>query len=265
MQDRFARLMLRPKLELRMKRENRGKRATARRGPRPSGSRKLDRDGILAVGLALTKSVPLRDVSIVRVARELDVTPASIHYYLEGRDALTLGIVNLFIRDLLTEWPRPRSSWKPDLEAVATATYRQYVRYPGIAAYFAAQNRFRILIPAGEQRGAEHLHGFLERYFAAIGAVGLNARRSAVYALVLIQFIIAAAHATASHHLPGEQDALGEVLAALDRRTYPNIHRMRASYLGLAGDDAFRAGLHLILAGLQSERRKLAGALPHRA
>ena len=113
---------------------------------------------ILAVGLALTKSLPLQDVSIVRVARELDVTPASIHYYLEGRDALTLGIVNLFIHDLSAEWPQPRSSWKADLEATATAIYRHYVRYPGIAAYFAAQNRFRVFIPAGEQRGAEHLY-----------------------------------------------------------------------------------------------------------
>jgi AcrR family transcriptional regulator len=229
----------------------------ARRGPRPSGSRKLERDVILAVGLALTKSLPLQDVSIVRVARELEVTPASIHYYIEGRDALTLGIVNLFIHDLLAEWPRLRASWKPDLEAVAMAIYRHYVRYPGIAAYFAAQNRFRVFIPAGKHHGAEHLHRFLERYFAAIAAVGLNAKRSAVYALVLIQFIIATAHATASHQLPGEQGNLGAVLSALDRRIYPNIHRMRASYLGLAGDDAFRAGLHLILAGLQTERRRL--------
>jgi AcrR family transcriptional regulator len=233
----------------------RERRSKPRRGPRPAGSDKLDRDVILAVGLALTKSLPLQDVSIVRVARELDVTPASVHYYLEGRDALTLGIVNLFIHDLLAEWPQPRSSWKADLEAAATAIYRHYLRCPGIAAYLAAQNRFRVFIPAGGQRGAEHLYGFLERYFAAIAAVGLNARRNAVYALVLIQFIIAAAHATASHQLPGEQDELGTVLSGLDRRTYPNIHRMRASYLGLVGDDAFRAGLHLILAGLQAERR----------
>jgi AcrR family transcriptional regulator len=237
------------------RRQAREKRSKPRRGPRPAGSRKLDRDVILAVGLALTNSLALHDVSIVRVARELEVTPASIHYYLDGREALTLGIVNLFIHDLLAEWPQPRSSWKPDLEAVATAVYRHYVRYPGIAAYFAAQNRFRVFIPAGEHHGAEHLHRFLERYFAAIAAVGLNAKRNAVYALVLIQFIIAAAHATASHQLPGEQDKLGAALAALDRRSYPNIHRMRASYLGLAGDDAFRAGLHLILAGLQAERR----------
>ncbi len=242
----------------------RERRSKPRRGPRPPGSRKLDRDVILAVGLALTKSLPLQDVSIVRVARELDVTPASIHYYLEGRDALTLGIVNLFIHDLSAEWPQPRSSWKADLEATATAIYRHYVRYPGIAAYFAAQNRFRVFIPAGEQRGAEHLYGFLERYFAAIAAVGVNARRNAVYALVLIQFIIAAAHATASHQLPGEQDKLGNVLSGLDRRTYPNIHRMRASYLGLAGDDAFRAGLQLILAGLQAERRGV-GRSSHRS
>src|SRR6516165_8910078 len=109
-------------------------RSQPRRGPRPPGSRKLDRDAILAVGLALTKSLPLQDVSIVRVARELEVTPASIHYYVEGRDALTLGIVNLFIHDLLAEWPQPRAPWKSNLEAAATAIYRHYVRYPGIAA-----------------------------------------------------------------------------------------------------------------------------------
>jgi AcrR family transcriptional regulator len=240
-----------------MKRESRRKGSEARRGPRPPGSRKLDRDVILAVGLALTKSLPLQDVSIVRIARELEVTPASIHYYLDGRDALTLGIVNLFIHDLLAEWPQPVASWKPDLKAAATAIYRHYVRYPGIAAYFAGQNRFRIFIPAGEQRGAEHLHRFLERYFAVIAAVGLNARRNAVYALVLIQFVIAAAHATASHQLPGEQDKLGAVLSGLDPRLYPNIRRMRASYVKLGGNDAFRAGLHLILAGLQAERRGL--------
>jgi AcrR family transcriptional regulator len=216
----------------------------------------LDRDVILAAGLALTKSLPLQNVSIVRVAQEFDVTPASIHYYLQGRDALTSGIVNLFVHDMLSEWPVAGSSWKADLEAVALAIYRHYVRYPGIAAYFAAENRFRVFIAAGRQRGAEHLYRFLERYFAAIAAVGLSNRRSAVYALVLIQFIIAAAHASASRQLPGEQDKLRTVLAGLDRKTYPTIHRMRAPYLGLAGEAAFRAGLHLILAGLQAERRQ---------
>jgi len=191
----------------------------------------------------------------VRIAREFGVTPASIHYYLDGRDALTSGIVNLFIHDLLSEWPVTGSSWKVDIAGVAHAIYRHYVRYPGIAAYFAAQNRFRVLVPAGGQIGAEHLHRFLERYFAVIAGVGLNSRRSAVYALVLIQFVISAAHATASHQLPSEQGKLGAVLSALDQKKFPTIHRLRKSYLNLAGDEAFAAGLRLILAGLEAERR----------
>jgi AcrR family transcriptional regulator len=230
-------------------------RTTPKRGPRPPGSGKLDRDVILAAGLVLTKSIALQDVSIVRIAREFDVTPASIHYYLHSRDALTSGIVSLFVRDLLDVWPALGSSWKTDLENVASAIYRHYVQYPGIAAYFAGQNRFRVFIAAGGQEHAEHLNRFLEAFFAAVARVGLDNRRTAVYALVLIQFIIAAAHSKASHQLPGEQGELGGLLASLDHRKYPTINRMRTSYLGLAGDDAFRAGLGLILRGLQAERR----------
>jgi AcrR family transcriptional regulator len=238
-----------------MAKVSRSKRVRTRRGPRPAGSRPLDRDVILSAGLALTKTLPLQDVSIVRVAQEFGVTPASIHYYLEGRDALTFGIINLFVRDLLSEWPIPTGAWAADLEACAQVIYRHYVRYPGIAAYFAAQNRFRVLVQGPRVRGAENRFRFLERYFMAINSVGLTARRSAVYALVLIQFIIAAAHATASHQLPGEQRNLAGILAALDPKEYPTTHHMRAGYLAVAGDEVFAAGLRLILAGLEAERR----------
>ncbi len=238
-----------------MKRKPAGrKRLGPRRGPRPHGSRQLDRDVILAAGLALTKSLALQDVSIVRVAHEFGVTPASIHYYLDGREALTSGVINLFFHDMLSEWPITGRAWANELESVARVIYRHYVRYPGIAAYFAGQNRFRVLIQGSRQAGAEHQFRFLERYFAAIDRVGLSPRWGAVYALVLIQFIIAAAHATASHQLPGEQHQIGALMAGLNRAEYPAIHRMRASYLGLAGDEAFAAGLHLIVAGLRSER-----------
>jgi len=239
-----------------MGKAGRKRHARTRRGPRPRGSRPLDRDVILSAGLALTKSQPLQDVSIVRVAQEFGVTPASIHYYLDGRDTLTFGIINLFFRDLLSEWPILTGVWSADLEALAEVIYRHYVRYPGIAAYFAGQNRFRVLVQSNRPRGEEHRFRFLERYFMAIDSVGLPARRGAVYALVLIQFIIASAHATANHQLPGEQRHIRTLLGAVEQKEYPTIHQMRASYLAVAGDDVFAAGIRVILAGLQAERRK---------
>jgi AcrR family transcriptional regulator len=232
-----------------------------RPGRRPLGSRKLDSTTIIAKGLALTKTVPLQEVSIVRLAREFGVTPASIHYYFDGRDQLTSGIINLFVGEIVRAWPNQTGNWKVDLETVAEAIYRWYVRYPGIAAYFVSQNRFRVLVPAAERGGGEVLLQFLERYFAALGQVGLDAQRTATLAVVLIQFIHVSAHATASHQWPGEQRLLKHRLSKLDRADFPNIDRFRTDYLQLAGDTAFNAGLGLILAGLARERRTRAADL----
>jgi AcrR family transcriptional regulator len=225
-----------------------------KRGPRPKRAPRLDRDAIVSAGLALTASVPLQDVSIVRLARELGVTPASLHYYLDGREALTASIVSGFFRELLSQWPAPDAAPLATLESTAWTIYRHYVRYPGIAAYFAAHNRFDVLVKSAHQPDPAPLYEFLERYFAAVEGAGLGAEDAAIYALVLIQFTIAAAHASASHQLPGEQRGLGALLSSLPREKYPAIHRMHRNYLGLAGDDAFAAGLRFLMTGLPGRR-----------
>jgi AcrR family transcriptional regulator len=234
---------------------SRKSRKPGKRGPRPKRAPRLDQDSIVSAGLALTKTVPLQDVSIVRLAHKLGVTPASLHYHLDGRGALTGSIVSRFFRELLSEWPGPAANPLANLETAAWSIYRQYVRYPGIAAYFAGHNRFDLLIKSARQPDSENLYRFLERYFAVIESAGLNAESAAIYAFVLIQFTIAAAHASASHQLPSEQHELGVLLSSLPRAEYPAIHRMRRSYLGLTGDDAFAAGLRFLMAGLPVTRR----------
>src|SRR5689334_15383315 len=70
--------------------------APRRRG-RPPASEKsgTNRQAILQAALKLAKTYPLQDLSIVTVARAMNVTPALIHYYIGGRDWLTSGIMNL--------------------------------------------------------------------------------------------------------------------------------------------------------------------------
>ncbi|MDB5409967.1 MAG: putative transcriptional regulator, TetR term domain [Rhodospirillales bacterium] len=224
-------------------------------GRQKAGTRPLTPHDIFASALELSKRIPLHEMSIVRLASALGVTPASIHYHLDGRDAVVAGVIDLFIRDLLDRWPSPTGNWRADLEGVADALYRQYLRYPGVTSYFALHNRFLALKPVMEEDDGGGLLLFMERYFAAVRAVGLEARRSATYAVLLLQFIHVAAHRTANHQWPGEQAALHSYLTGLDRSSFPSIDFMRESYLELAGDAAFEAGLRLISAGLEMERR----------
>src|ERR1700693_4372753 len=53
-----------------------------RGSPAGAESGLLDGAMILSIALQLAKSVPLAELSIVRLASELGVTPALIHYYL---------------------------------------------------------------------------------------------------------------------------------------------------------------------------------------
>lgn len=230
--------------------------AVRKRGPgrRPSGSVELTGADIVARGLALCRDVPLQDLSIVRLAGELGVTPASVHYHLASRQALTDGIVRLFVREMNAQWPVPTGRWKEDLRAVATLIYRHYRSYPGIASYFAVQNRFALLVPAAGGEGADDIFTFLERYFDAVRRVGLDDDQSAIYATLLIQFLHMSAHRSAQHQWPAEQAGLRHLVTSLPAARYPNIAGLRRSYLDLGGSMAFDAGLALLLAGIEMAR-----------
>lgn len=230
---------------------------TIRRGPGrlPTGSPKLDRDQIIACGLALSRTIPLQDLSIVRVANELGVTPAMIHYHVEGREVLTSAIVKRFMRELVDVWPKPGGKWKQDLEAVARTMYRHFLAYPGMSAFFALQNRFEAFTSALEKDDERALFEFLDLYFAAFRAAGLDADRTAPFAILLLQFIHSSAHHTSRHHWPAEQKRLQAHLAKLEDQGFANIGFLRDSYLRVAGSGAFDAALKLIIDGLEAERR----------
>jgi AcrR family transcriptional regulator len=222
--------------------------------PAPTGGAALDRERIIAHAFELARSVPLQDISIKRIAGELGVTRGSIHYHLNRREDLISAVFIRFKQELIAHWPTSSGEWRPDLEAVSMAMYRHFLRYAGISAYLVVHNRFDVLIPAiaADETGA--VLGFYERLFAAVRAVGLDAKRSATYVGLLIQFIHTAAHRTAQHQWPGETEKLATYFDPLDPAEYPAIAFMRDSYAHLAGDAAFEAGLALLMAGLDRER-----------
>ncbi|PSL84913.1 transcriptional regulator [Variovorax sp. WS11] len=214
----------------------------------------LDRSTILSVALQLSKTVPLSELSVVRVARELGVTPGLIHYYLRGRDRLTSGIMNAFYREAVESWPSELPDWKQNLEVVANAVYRGYLRYPGIVVYLASHNRYRLVQDVDE---GEIDYGilFFERFTSAVRGAGFDALHTAGYAHLLADLITSFAHATIARRWPSQHgEFLNEKLASLDPAQFPSTHFIRQSLTSLNPADAFKMGLELVLHALEVAR-----------
>jgi AcrR family transcriptional regulator len=213
---------------------------------------------IIAVALQLTKTTSLVDLSIVRVAKELGVTPALIHYYLAGggRDALTSGVMNGFYRELIERWPQETGDWRQRLEVVAEAVYRAHIRHPGVSMYIATHNRYQLVQDVVEGETDYGLQ-FLERFSATVRTAGFDAKRTGVIAHLLVMTIAAYAHSTVTRRWPGQHtDFLSDKLSMLDPEVYPNCHFVKDSLTHLNAAQAFATGLELFISGVEMQRRE---------
>ena len=236
--------------------------ARGRGRPAGTGRGQFSREAIISSALAMTREVPLHELSIVRAAQELEVTPALIHYYLGGRDALTSGVMNAFYRELVEHWPALRGAWRQDLEAICTTVYEAHTRYPGIAAYVVSHNKYRMV---QDVLPDETDHGVLlfEKFTSAVRAIGFDAARTGVYTHLLNEFVTGYAQATAAHRWPGEHaQFLDAKLAGLDKRTYPAAHFVSKTFTRLDATSAFHTGLRLFVDGLELERKRQGAARP---
>lgn len=228
-----------------------GKRRPGRPDSKNAGS--VNRLAILRMAMKLAVSTPLQDLSIVTVAKAMNVTPALIHYYIGGRDWLTSGVMNLFYRDLLRKWPKPTGDWRKDLEAAAHCLYDHFVRYSGIAAYVVSNSRFRVfqLTAFGDRDyGVE----MLDRMTGLVRATGLGPARTGIYASQMIDFITQTGHSAALHLYPAEHRAfLEEKSSRLEESRYPNIAYARFAPLEIDGQVAVREGLDLFFLGMAAE------------
>ncbi len=228
----------------------------ARRRGRPPVSENglLDRHLIISCALQMARSTPLQDLSIVRVARELGVTPALIHYYLNGRDALTSGVMNAFYCETLKDWPQPTGNWRDDVEAVVRRVYSAHVNYPGVAAYVVAHNRFRLkqILVEGEKDFGIQL---FESFVAAVREATDDAYHTAMWSHLLIDFVVSMAFAAVRHRFPGEHgEHLDRIFAELPPKHFPAMAFVRKDYVRLNAGEAFAEALRLMLATMEMER-----------
>jgi len=233
-----------------------------RRNPgRPSADAQpaLSGEAIFAKGLQLCRRVPLQELSVVRMARELEVTPALIHYYLGGREALTSGVMNAYYRELAEALPPQSGDWRADVAAVMRVIYDKQVKYAGIATYVMTHNRYRLFqdVEPGE---TDYGVVYFDRLAGCVRQAGMNASTTAMFVHLLLQHVLASAYQESSHQLPGDHHAfLVSRLSRIDAGERPNLHYLLDAFASLKGEAAFEAGLELLLEGMAASvpaRRK---------
>src|SRR5262245_23750213 len=75
----------------------------------------LTRELILQKATELAKFEPLGEISMVGLARELNVTPALIHYYVGSRDDLISGVANRYFKARVENVQPLTGDWAEDL------------------------------------------------------------------------------------------------------------------------------------------------------
>jgi AcrR family transcriptional regulator len=216
----------------------------------------LSVEAIIEHALDMAKRLPVEEISVVSVARELGVAAALIHYYVRGgRDALTSGIINAFYRRLLADWPATAGDWRTDLATTSRYIFLTFTRYPGVASYVGSRNRFRIFQDVGE---GEDDYGALavERFISVVRAAPVTDDRVGVYAHLLLEFLVSSAYGTTRNRWPGQQpNFINQKVAELDPKAFPNLHMTASSLVSLDGQKALDEVLLLFINGLEAAHR----------
>jgi len=233
---------------------------TPRRRGRPSKSlgstgtanSVLTREQILDKATQLAKTESLDDISMVGLARELNVDPALIHYYIGSREDLISGVANRY-KKVLLERARPLTGdWAADLSNEAKTAFKTNIEYGGVLRYMMSHNRFRLFqqVCKGE---TDHGVQYLERLASIFRSGGFTPQQAAVACHLYLQFVMTSAYAEAARQLPKFHQAyiLSE-FAAQPPTAWPNARYFVHQFASLDTATAFPAGLRLLIDGLKT-------------
>lgn len=217
-----------------------------------SGRPSLSAEHIIDAAFELCREIPLADVSIVQLAKELKVTPASLHYYLDGRDGLVAGVISKYFERMLPCFELGiGESWEVRVRAVARALYDFQVQYKGLTSYFISHNKFRLIqsdAPAKADFGIRYLDSmlklFLDRPFSVEEAVA-NSHH-------LVRFIGASAHSAGGRQLPGQHAKfIREQLLKTEPTEFPSVHKAIDVFTSFGAEEAFETGLSILIRGFE--------------
>lgn len=210
----------------------------------------LSRDVIIDHAARLAREVSLDDISIVQLAKDLAVTPATIHYHLaHGRDELLSEVVTIYMRHILHCFDKVEGTWDERLRTVALRLFRVHIEFKGVNAYLMQHNKFRLLQTAS--RGEQDLGvRYLDRFILLFREHGFDIESSVINVHQLAFFIASCAQAEIGRQLPAyHKKYLKQELSAQRLQAAPHFTEALDEFMRFDTDRMFLTGIDIMLRG----------------
>lgn len=180
----------------------------------------LSRDGISCAGLKVARAEGVQNLTMKRLAQELDVTPMAIYRHFEDKSDLIDAVLDRFVQETdICNHQVPASDWSNWLRTTYSKMYRGLQSMPSVYPYLSTASRFG--------PGASEV---VEQTLSTLQQAGFSQLRATQAASALNGFVIGC--------------------AIMDNAFYENIAQTGET---IEPEEALESGLQLIIAGLQQD------------
>lgn len=222
----------------------------ARRGGKKG---RLDREAILAAGLALAAQPGTVTVSVRDLGTELGADPTAIYRHFRGKDDLMRSLLDEIIGMSLERVAAPVDDWRARLTELSVATLDLFTRYPAVGV------EATVLTTGGPHELA--VIEFMLDAFSRAGLTGDDLVRH--YALMAAHTLSSAAGIARSRSgragEPGESAPWIESPLLVDREQHPLIAELGPLLRALDDRDMMMLGVQTILDSAERTARAARG------
>jgi AcrR family transcriptional regulator len=225
--------------------------AVKRRPGRPAKNTnpEVSRERITALAIELSKTVPLSELTMVRLAKELGVTHTLLHYYMAGRDEVTSLVLNHLYAQLFESIGEGDGDWRDQLETIAHNQRRILVAHAGATLHLAIHSRHRMLQGSDDPEADFGLR-FNDRLFQIMRSIGFSKRDGATAAHLFATFVLFSALGEVTRALPEfHAESLARHINRLDPQRFPGMHWIAPALPTVSADEVFSTGLRYLLDG----------------
>jgi AcrR family transcriptional regulator len=213
--------------------------------------RSVTREEIINHALKIAQKEQVDAITIMRLSREMDVTPALIHYFTGGRDKLLSAVMN---HAMAADGPRVQSTgkWLTDLEALTRDALRFQTKWKGITTYQQSHNKHRLFQDEDPEINDQGL-AFFDRVGRILQSSGMTPERAAMAYHLLMLFMTSVANnhvnkqqpASHRHFLKGRHQQL-------DAKMHPGADFMLDAFSEITTESTFETGLQVLLATIDA-------------
>ncbi len=211
---------------------------------RPARESAITRDRVLAAAITLADRAGIDALTIRALAVELGVKPMTIYHYVEGKEAVLDGMVDILFSGV--ELPEAGPGWRESVRRRCLSARDVLVRHPWS-------------VPLLESRTSpgpatlRHHEAMLGYFFDAGFSPPLTAHAYAIVDSYVYGFALQEATVSAG----ADADTTAQIAARFTPEEYPHLRRLATEHVmqpGYRFGDSFEFGLDILLDGIAAAR-----------